>query len=78
MLLHIINELHDLSTTLSKIEDLNGQDLISIKERLEASITKIETHSSEGSKISELLASLEQLLAKVDLAHRSTPPNDAP
>ena len=77
MLLYIINELHDLSTTFSTIEDLNGQDLISLKKRIEASIIKTKTHSSEKSKITELLASLEQLIAKVDSAHRSTPPSDA-
>ena len=55
-----------LSTRLFKIETINKEELISIKERLEESIRKIEAYSSGDSKISELLASLDQLISKYD------------
>ena len=64
MQLHLIQEMSHLSTRLSMIEATNKEELLSVKERLEESIKKLEAYSSGNPKIPELKASLDQLISK--------------
>ena len=55
-----------LSIKLFKIEATNKEELLSIKERLEESIKKLEAYSSVNPKIPKLKASLDRPISKYD------------
>ena len=78
-LLHnITSEIKEHSTRISMIGVFEKNEILSIREKLGDSIQKLESLSSGKSRILTFLASLDQLLTKLDSAHISTSKTDPP